>query len=184
MTVTPSRIREVLGRYPTGVSVITGLDTKDRPVGLTVGTFTSVSLDPPLVAFLPDRASQSWPKIELTGRFCVNVLSESQQHVCRAFAATGRHKFRGVEWRPAGSGAPIIEGAVAWVDCDLDSVHDAGDHILVIGAVRAIDIESGAPPLVFFMGGYRVLAPQPAAHRNNLERVEETGCTQRPAASL
>jgi flavin reductase (DIM6/NTAB) family NADH-FMN oxidoreductase RutF/DNA-binding IclR family transcriptional regulator len=148
------RFREVLGHFPTGVAVITGMDAEGNPVGLAIGSFSSVSLRPPLVAFMPDRGSTSWPRIRESGRFCVNILGADQEAVCRAFAVSGGNKFADLGWRPAGSGSPIIDGVLAWIDCDVEVIHEAGDHFIVIGAVRDLDVTSTAPPLVFFQGGY------------------------------
>ncbi|ONH33103.1 flavin reductase [Pseudofrankia asymbiotica] len=151
--------RQVLGNFPTGVAVVTGLDQDGAPVGLAVGSFSSASLDPPLVAFFPDRRSSSWPRIAATGRFCVNILGYDQESVCRTFAVRGGDKFAELSWRPAPSGAPILDGAVAWVDCDLEAIHPAGDHDLVLGRVRVLDVGRSALPLVFFQGGYGRFSP-------------------------
>ncbi len=151
--------RQVLGQYPTGVSVVTAIASDGAPVALTVGSFTSVSLDPPLVAFLPARQSSSWPKIEAAGRFCVNILGADQEPLCRAFAAKSTDKFAGVGWRPATSGAPVLDGVVAWVDCELDAVYDAGDHVIVVGRVRDLDVGRAGLPLLFFQGGYGRFSP-------------------------
>jgi flavin reductase (DIM6/NTAB) family NADH-FMN oxidoreductase RutF len=158
-TVHPARMREVLGNYPTGVSVITAIDEDGAPAGMAVGTFTSVSLDPPLIAFLPDKGSSSFPRIRTAKSFCVNVLGAEQQNICRAFARRGGDKFDGVCWQPAPSGAPRLDGAAAWIDCDFDSVTDAGDHYLVMGRVRELDGVADALPLVFFQGGYGRFSP-------------------------
>lgn len=147
--------RRVLGNFPTGVVAITALQADRTPAGMTVGSFTSVSLQPPLVAFLPDKGSTSFPKIRETGSFCVNVLSAHQEHVCRAFAARGIDKFAGIQWHSASSGAPIIDGAVAWIDCDIESITDAGDHYIVLGRVRGLAASEDTPlPLLFLQGGY------------------------------
>ncbi|WP_245607231.1 flavin reductase family protein [Pseudonocardia spinosispora] len=148
------RFREVLGSYPTGVTVITAVGEDGRPAGMAVGSFTSVSLDPPLVAFLPDRSSSSFPRIRTASSFCVNVLAADQEAVCRAFATRGGDKFAGVGWQPAGSGAPRLDGVAAWIDCDFESVQEAGDHYIVLGRVRELDSTDERPPLVFFQGGY------------------------------
>jgi flavin reductase (DIM6/NTAB) family NADH-FMN oxidoreductase RutF len=153
------RFRQVLGSYPTGVTVITAIDEDGQPAGMAVGTFTSVSLDPPLVAFLPDRSSTSFPKIRTASSFCVNVLADEQEDVCRAFATRGGDKFAGVAWSPAGSGAPRIDGVAAWIDCDFESITDAGDHYLVMGRVRELDAHGERLPLVFFQGGYGRFSP-------------------------
>jgi flavin reductase (DIM6/NTAB) family NADH-FMN oxidoreductase RutF/DNA-binding IclR family transcriptional regulator len=151
--------REVLGQYPTGVCVVTAVESDGTPLGFVVGSFTSVSLDPPLVAFFPDRSSTTWPRIRRGGNFCVNILSAEQEHLCRQFAVSGGDKFAGVRTHPAPSGAPVIEGAVAWIDCDIASVTEAGDHFVVLGRVAALDIGSPSLPLLFFQGGYGRFAP-------------------------
>jgi flavin reductase (DIM6/NTAB) family NADH-FMN oxidoreductase RutF/DNA-binding IclR family transcriptional regulator len=152
--IDPTRFRSVLGHFPTGVAVVTGLDAEGAPAGMAVGSFSSVSLDPPLVAFMPDKSSTSWPKFRDAGSFCVNILGAEQESVCRTFATRGGDKFAELSWRPAGSGAPVLDGVLAWIDCDTEVVHEAGDHFIVIGRVRELDIGTPALPLVFFQGGY------------------------------
>lgn len=160
MTVTAARIdpqhfRGVLGNYPTGVCVITAFDPESGPIGMTVGSFTSVSLDPSLVAFLPIRASGTYQRIRSIGKFCVNVLGADQDELCRLFARRGADKFADVGWSPAGSGAPVLDGAIAWIDCELSATYEAGDHDIVIGAVQDLgSAEQPSPPLLFFQGGY------------------------------
>jgi flavin reductase (DIM6/NTAB) family NADH-FMN oxidoreductase RutF/DNA-binding IclR family transcriptional regulator len=146
--------RRVLGHFPTGVAVVTGIDPDGGPAGMAVGSFSSVSLDPPLVAFMPDKKSTSWPKFRDAGSFCVNILGAEQESVCRTFAMRGGDKFADLSWRPAGSGAPILDGVLAWIDCATEVVYEAGDHDIVIGRVQALDIGTPALPLVFFQGGY------------------------------
>jgi len=153
-TINPQWFRTVLGQYPTGVCAITAMDKDGKVSGMAVGSFTSVSLNPPLVAFLPDRSSTSWPKIESAGKFCVNVLSNQQLDVCKRFASKAEDKFAGLAYRLSGTGSPIIEDVVAWIDCDLHSVQDAGDHYIVIGAVRDLQMESEDSALLFYRGGY------------------------------
>ena len=145
--------RQVLGHFPTGVTVITAAGD-DGPSGMAVGSFSSVSLEPPLVAFFAGKSSTSWPKIEVTGSFCVNILAEDQEHVCRRFASKEEDKFAGIGWKPASSGSPLIDGVLAWIDCDIDSVIDAGDHVCVMGRVRDLAVGHDGSPLVFFRGGY------------------------------
>ncbi|HEX4655062.1 MAG TPA: flavin reductase [Mycobacteriales bacterium] len=154
MSFDPPKFRQVLGHFPTGVAVVTGMDVDGNPAGMAVGSFTSVSLDPPLVAFMPDRSSTSWPRFRESGSFCVNILGAEQESVCRTFAGRGGDKFADLSWRPAGSGAPLLDGVLAWIDCDTEVVHEAGDHFIVIGRVRDLDIGTPALPLVFFQGGY------------------------------
>ena len=146
-------MRAVLGHFPSGVTIVTG-HTPEGPAGFTCQSFASLSLDPPLVLVLPGRSSQSWPKIEATGRFCVNVLSADQQELSTTFAKSGGDKFAGVAWTPSGLGSPVLTGATAWIDCTLHAVHDGGDHLIVIGAVHGLDAPDEVPPLVFHRGGY------------------------------
>lgn len=157
--IDPQWFRQVLGRYPTGVCVITAVDPETGPAGMVVGSFTSVSLEPPLVAFLPDRKSSSWPKIERAGAFCVNILGFDQEEVCRRFSSKAPDKFIGQSHRPGLTGSPILEDVVAWIDCDLLSVTEAGDHFFVLGAVRDLQLESPRLPLLFFEGGYGRFSP-------------------------
>ena len=153
--------RRVLGHYPTGVTVVTAT-CPAGPEGLTIGSFTSVSLDPPLVSFCPGHDSDSWARMRDVGSFCVNVLSDEQADVSTTFASKAEDKFRGVVTRVEATGAPVIEGCLAWIDCRVEAVHTAGDHDIVVGRVVALGTADGAPdpgaatngPLVFFKGGY------------------------------
>lgn len=157
--IDPQTYRRVLGQYPTGVCVITADSDEYGKCGMVVGSFTSVSLDPPLVAFLPAKTSGTWPKIRSAGSFCVNILSADQEDVCRTFFASTGDKFATVETSPAASGAPVIDGAVAWLDCDLEDVHDAGDHYIVVGRIRSLESAVRHLPLIFFQGGYGAFSP-------------------------
>jgi flavin reductase (DIM6/NTAB) family NADH-FMN oxidoreductase RutF/DNA-binding IclR family transcriptional regulator len=152
--------RQVLGQYPTGVVVVTALSGEGAPIGMTVGSFTSVSLDPPLVAFLPDRNSSSWRALRESGKhFCINILSNDQEDVCRHVAVRKQNKFEDIDWHLSPGGLPIIDGCVAYVDCSVEDVFEAGDHQIVLGRVRHLDIENPADPLLFFRGGYGSFIP-------------------------
>lgn len=157
--IDPHALRDVLGHYPTGVCVITAIADDGLPVAMTVGTFTSVSLDPPLVGFLPARASKSFARLRTSGSFCVNVLGADQEVLCRAFSSSLEDKFAGVDWRPAPSGSPLLAGAVAWIDATFDEVIEVGDHYFVTGLVRALDAPGRDLPLLFFERGYGRFAP-------------------------
>ena len=150
--------RHVLGHFPTGVVAITALDD-ERPIGMTIGSFTSVSLEPPLVAFLPDKSSTTFPQIAAFGKFAVNVLSAEQESLCRRFATSGSDKFAGVRWSLSSSGCPRLADALAWVDCEIVDVLDAGDHSIVLGRVIDLAVGEDASPLLFFRGGYGRIAP-------------------------
>src|SRR5580704_3380931 len=147
-----ARFREVMGHFATGVTIVTAMEDVG-PVGFTCQAFTSLSLDPPLVALAPGKSSTSWPRIAAAGSFCVNILADDQEALSRDFAVSGGDKFRGVGWRPAGNGAPVLDGVLAWVECDLELAHDAGDHELVLGRVRDMGVSRGKP-LVYYRGGF------------------------------
>ncbi|MFD4369441.1 flavin reductase family protein [Rhodococcus sp. NPDC058521] len=147
-------VRDVLGNFPTSVVVVTSLDPADRPVGMVVGSFTSVSLDPPLVSFLADRTSTTLPKIVEAGRFNANALAADQEALCRRMALRGANRFEGVDWKQSDLGNPILEGTVAWIDCIIEKVFELGDHDMVVGRIRELRVASAKTPLLFFRGGY------------------------------
>jgi 3-hydroxy-9,10-secoandrosta-1,3,5(10)-triene-9,17-dione monooxygenase reductase component len=147
--------RSVLGHFPTGVTVVTGL-ADGQPVGFTIGSFTSVSLEPPLVAFLPMVTSDTWAAMAPYGRFCVNVLRDSQADLCLQFARKEvlDDRFDAVGWHPAEvTGCPVLEQAGAWIDCSVERVVQLGDHYLVVGKVEDLDHHHETHiPLVFYKG--------------------------------
>jgi 3-hydroxy-9,10-secoandrosta-1,3,5(10)-triene-9,17-dione monooxygenase reductase component len=152
-TIEAAQFRQVLGAYPTGVAIITAFDETGAPAGMVVGTFTSVSLDPPLVGFLPDKGSTSWPRIEAAGRFCVNVLGSDQQQLCRQVAGKG-DKFAGVALATSDHGLPVIADCLAVIECALHSVSEAGDHWFVIGKVLGMAVPREGDPMLFHRGRY------------------------------
>ncbi len=152
-TVDEARFRQVLGHFATGVTIVT-TSVDGEPAGLSVNSFASVSLDPPLVLFAVTNQSSTWRRIREVGSFCVNVLADDQEGLSRAFAARGTDKFRGVGWRAAESGAPILSGALAWLDCTVEAEHAGGDHVIVVGRVWEMGVASEGAPLVFYRGGY------------------------------
>ncbi len=147
-----ARFRETLGHFATGVVIVTG--SEDRlPYGFTGQAFTSLSLEPPMVALAPSKVSTSWPPIARAGRFCVNVLAEDQEALARDFAVSGGDKFGGVGWRAAANDAPVLDGVIAWVECSIVASHDAGDHLVVFGLVEEMGVNGGRP-LLFYRGGF------------------------------
>ncbi|MEU0204969.1 flavin reductase family protein [Streptomyces canus] len=151
--VDPAGFRRVLGEFATGVTVITAPGTP--PAGFACQSFSSLSLDPPLVAFMVGRASTTWPRIARAGVFCVNVLSADQGELCRAFAVSGADKFAGVAHDPApASGSPRLAGTLAWIDCTIHAVHTGGDHLIVVGRVDALGTGEGEAPLLFHRGRF------------------------------
>jgi len=163
MTMDPANFRATMSHYPTGVCVITTTTGEGQALGMTVGTFTSVSLDPPLVGFFPDKKSTSWPRIAQTGRFCVNLLADNQEEVGRTFATRGSDRFADVVHRFSERGLPLVDGAVAYIECSIHSIAEAGDHFLVLGEVNAMTIGRPASPLVFHKGNYAQVVPAVAA---------------------
>jgi 3-hydroxy-9,10-secoandrosta-1,3,5(10)-triene-9,17-dione monooxygenase reductase component len=154
--IAPEYFRRVLGHFLTGVTVVSAV-FQGEPVGLTVGSFFSASLDPPLVGFCAAKTSRSWPGIKEVGDFCVNVLAADQEALCRQFAtASGSDKFRGVGWTMTDGGAPRLDRVLAWIDCRIEAVHDAGDHEICIGRVKRLSVDHGRPPLLFFRGQYLI----------------------------
>lgn len=149
-----AEFRRVLGHLPTGVTVIASM-LAGKPVGLAVGTFFSVSLEPPMVGFCAAKTSTSYPDVEASGSFCANILAHDQEAVSRVFASSGADKFEGLGWRRApDSTSPMLNDALAWIDCSIASVTDAGDHVIVLGDVLRLEVNRSVGPLVFFRGGY------------------------------
>ncbi|MEZ5168818.1 MAG: flavin reductase family protein [Acidimicrobiales bacterium] len=156
MTIDPSEFRRVLGHHPTGVTVVTTVDD-DGPCGMAIGSFASVSLDPPLVMFCPGKSSASWERMKRSGAFCVNVLGDDQEHLSGIFASKADDKFSGVDWTTEATGSPVFPHAIAWIDCSTYAIYDGGDHDIVVGEVQALSTAANAGergPLLFFQGGY------------------------------
>ena len=151
--VDPQVMRDVLGHFASGVTVVTA-STGDGPIGFTCQSFSSLSLDPPLVALAPARTSTTWPRLRDIGRFCVNVLAEDQSALSVAFARSGTDKFAGVRWRPSRHGSPVLDDVVAWIDCALWAEYDGGDHTIVAARVLDLGADPGRRPLLFHRGGY------------------------------
>ncbi|PNG17206.1 flavin reductase family protein [Streptomyces cahuitamycinicus] len=159
----PGEFRRVLGNFATGVAIITAPPAADgdSPAGFACQSFTSLSLAPPLVAFMVGRTSTTWPRIARAGTFCVNVLGAGQGELCRAFAVSGADKFAGVGYDAAPvSGSPRLTGAVAWIDCAVHAVHTGGDHLIVVGRVHALGTaDDPSDPLLFHRGRFARLTP-------------------------
>jgi 3-hydroxy-9,10-secoandrosta-1,3,5(10)-triene-9,17-dione monooxygenase reductase component len=152
-TFDAAKFRQVLGHFPTGVTIITAMND-DGPVGFAVGSFASLSLEPAQILFCAGKSSSSWPKIEAAGKFCVNVLADDQEDVSRVFASKAPDKFQEIGWKRSGNGSPIINGVLAYIDCRLGDVVEAGDHYIVVGVVDDLDVMREGGPLIFFRGGY------------------------------
>lgn len=156
------RFRDVLGLFCSGVTVVTSL-SGGEPVGMTCQSFSSVSLQPPLVMFCPAKTSRAWPLMHRAGFFCVNILGEDQADISNTMATKGADKFDDVAWGTAVTGAPLLKGVIGYVDCTVQQVHEAGDHYVVIGQVKDLGFGDGTgadagAPLLFNRGGYTRLA--------------------------
>jgi 3-hydroxy-9,10-secoandrosta-1,3,5(10)-triene-9,17-dione monooxygenase reductase component len=151
--VAPDVMREVLGHFVSGIVVITAAGP-DGPLGFTCQSFASLSLDPPLVSFCPALSSTTWPRIRAVGAFCVNVLAAGQEEVSAGFARSGVDKFEGVGWTPGPSGAPVLDGVSAWIDCTLHAEHEGGDHTIAVGRVLDLGAVAGRAPLLYYRGRY------------------------------
>ena len=145
--------RDTMGQFCTGVVIVAGVE-KGELVGFAAQSFVSLSLDPPLVAVCPGKASTSWPRIRAAGCFCINILAEDQQATSDIFAQAG--KTADIAWATRRTGAPILNGAMAYVECALIVEHDAGDHTVAIGRVLGFETLRDAKPLLYFRGGYGV----------------------------
>ncbi|HJM29323.1 MAG TPA: flavin reductase family protein, partial [Acidimicrobiales bacterium] len=123
------------------------------PFAMVIGSFGSVSLDPALVQFMPAKGSKTWERIAATGNYCVNVLNEKQLPLSNSFFDKEKDPFNAIEWREGTTGSPIIKDCVAWVDCVIGDIHDAGDHYIVIGEVQEIGCENQTDGPLLFLGG-------------------------------
>jgi flavin reductase (DIM6/NTAB) family NADH-FMN oxidoreductase RutF len=164
-------IRKALAQFATGVTVVTTRAADGSPVGLTVNSFNSVSLDPPLVLWSLSHKSQSLDAFRACGRYLIHVLAVNQLDVAKVFATRGADKFGNTHWHPNAAGLPLIEGCVAWFECGNRRQYDEGDHIILVGRIDEFAIAGGAP-LIFHDSRYmrRVEeAPLPRALRSPWE---------------
>jgi 3-hydroxy-9,10-secoandrosta-1,3,5(10)-triene-9,17-dione monooxygenase reductase component len=145
--------RQVLGHFCTGVTVITCAED-GRPAGFACQAFAALSLTPPLVLFCPSTSSATWPAIARAGYFCANVLAAGQQEIARRFGVSGADKFDQLSWSPSRSGAPVLAGALTWMECAVTAVHEAGDHYVVVGRVTQLGPCQPDRPLLFYRGRY------------------------------
>jgi flavin reductase (DIM6/NTAB) family NADH-FMN oxidoreductase RutF len=152
-TVEPERFRAVMGQFATGVAVVT-VDAPSGPQGMTANAVASLSLEPVLVLVCFDNGARTLPEVERAGRFGVNVLAAGQEHLARRFASKDAAKFAEVA-HSVHDGIPVLDGALAWVGCELERVVPGGDHTIGIGAVQAAELgPPGTEPLIWFRGSY------------------------------
>ena len=151
-----TQFRRVMGQFATGVSVVTTSSEEGKPHGLTVNAFMSVSLEPPLVLISIDKKAETHPLLLEARRFCVNILSEDQKSISDKFASKQADKFEGLSYRTGATGAPILDGAIAWIDCTVVETYEGGDHTLFLGEVKDLEARGGKP-LLFYGGKYHRL---------------------------
>jgi flavin reductase (DIM6/NTAB) family NADH-FMN oxidoreductase RutF len=159
VATTPDELRRVMGRFATGVTVVTTLDG-DQPHGMTANAVASVSLRPPLVLVCVDRAADSHDIIDRAGLFALNVLSRDQQPLSDRFAVKegeSAHGLEGVPHHAGATGAPILDGAIAFLECRVAERYPGGDHTIFLGEVVAADPLSDDGPLIFYQGRYLAL---------------------------
>jgi flavin reductase (DIM6/NTAB) family NADH-FMN oxidoreductase RutF len=154
-------LRRVFGCFPSGIAAVCALDQDGLPTGMAVSSFTSVSLDPPLVSVCVQNTSTTWPVLREAARLGVSVLAEGQDDAARSLAARGVDRFASLSWTATDGGAVLLEDAAAWLDCELDMEHEAGDHTLALLRVRALVGDPGHPPLVFHASRFYGLLADP-----------------------
>lgn len=154
----PKHLRQVFGRFCTGVTVVCTRDAAGHPLGITVNSFSSVSLDPPLVLFCITRDSDTLPALQHSRCFSVNILAEAQQAISNRLAKKGGpEKMDGIAMHTVATGAPIVDGTLGWLDCETHALHDGGDHLIVVGRIQACAVGEAQPPLLYFQSVYRSL---------------------------
>ncbi|MDQ4131592.1 MAG: flavin reductase family protein [Actinomycetota bacterium] len=161
--LTPRGFRDVLGRFASGVTVLTTI-LDDVPHGMTVNAFASVSLRPLLVLACVDRSTIMCDLVTRSGVFAVSVLNDEQlglsTHFADPFRPSGRAQFHSIAHHAQVTGAPVIDGCIAFADCRIWAVHDGGDHIIVVGEPVALGLGEEADPLLFYRGAYRQIRPE------------------------
>jgi 3-hydroxy-9,10-secoandrosta-1,3,5(10)-triene-9,17-dione monooxygenase reductase component len=157
MAIDKSELRRVMGHFPTGVTIVTTYDKAGALYGLTANALSSVSLAPPLLLVCVDKNSKTYPCFEQSGVFTVNILADHQEALSRKFAVSGGDKFDGVSYRLGANGAPIVDGALAYLECRVARSCDGGDHTIYIGEILQAETSDTGKPLLFYRGGYRTL---------------------------
>ncbi len=155
--IAADHFRRVLGHFATGITVLTTCDADQRPTGLTASAFCSVSLEPPLILVCVDHKSQSYPALRERGQFAVNILRADQEAISRRFASTSLTKFDGVPYRLGALGVPLLDEALAQLECVVVSAHVEGDHTIFVGRVEQTRLTDGQP-LLYYRGRYARLA--------------------------
>jgi len=153
MAIDPRELRNVMGNFATGVTIITTKDTTGKPFGLTANAFSSLSLDPPLLLICVDKKVDCYACFEESKVFGVNFLSEGQDQLSTRFATKGIEKFEGVSYKLGELGVALLDGALVHIECKLASAYEGGDHTIYVGEIQRAEV-LGDHPLLFFRGKY------------------------------
>ena len=156
MPIEKNELRRVMGHFATGVTIITTFNKEGKLTGLTANAVSSLSLEPPLLVICVDKKAESYSCFDESKAFTVNILADDQEALSRRFAVSGGEKFEGVAYRRGANGAPILNGALAYLECKLYAAYDGGDHTIYLGEIEEAETRE-ARPLLFFRGGYRNL---------------------------
>ena len=157
MSVTADEFRNVLGRFASGVTVVTALDSDGHDRGMTVSAFCSVSLAPPLILICIEKSASAWRTLTTTGEFVVNILSAEQEQLARRFAIEEIDRFDGVGYSRTQNGIVILDDVVAVIECKRTTLYDGGDHTIILGSVEATRVSNEKKPLLYYRGGYAQL---------------------------
>jgi flavin reductase (DIM6/NTAB) family NADH-FMN oxidoreductase RutF len=155
-TLDKTSFRDALARFATGVALVTAAPGGE-PAGLIINSFTSVSLEPPLVSFCPSRSSLTWSRIRRAQSISVNVLARQHEHFVTRASPPGADRFAGLDWKPGHGGAPLLTDALATLECQIVAEHPTGDHWIIVAQVNNLHISPTRDPLVFFAGAFRGL---------------------------
>ncbi len=151
--IEPGIYKEVMASFPSGVTVVTTLDPEGGIVGITASAFSALSIDPALVLFCPNYASDTYPILRDSKRFAIHLLSADQQALAYAFASKGKDKTKGIEWHLSDLGNPLLNEATAIIECELWREYDGGDHAIIVGAVKNLILpEQSVTPMVYYRG--------------------------------
>ena len=167
MVFTPEEFRKAMGLYPTGVTIVTGTTPDGEALGMTVNSFTSVSLEPPLISFNLAKSLRSLEAFHSLTAFAVNLLREDQTEISQQFAQSGSDQWTNTNHRSGEAASPILEPNIAVFECEPYAFHEAGDHVIVVGRVLRFDMSEEVAPLVFFRGSYCGVVPVATEDRRN-----------------
>lgn len=156
MSLDPDAFRAVLGRFATGVTVVTALDSSGADRGMTVSAFSSLSLDPPMILMCIERTSSMHDLLSTVDYFAVNILSATQEPLARRFAETGAQRFTGIGYGHGQTGVPVLNDVLAHVECRRVATHEGGDHTIIVGATETAEVHDGSP-ILYYRGGFAQL---------------------------